>query len=155
MDLTLVLASKGCICTLSSFWIVQSHPPWNEQFQLSPLAGLWGNSSLRLVLGAEPVAERGLIAIQNPHLNSFLLFLFLNTRLPDFFLFVFNFFVEICKKEFLLTIYLWSAKIIGTSKKWLKMFSLSALPPVFLGKREFCIKKSIRVLFITWGLSPF
>lgn len=27
---------------LSSHRIVQSHPPWNEQFQLSPLAQLWG-----------------------------------------------------------------------------------------------------------------
>lgn len=81
-----MLASKVCIRTHSSLWIVQSHPPWNEQFPLSPLAGLWGKLKPEIGLrgvsssraGATSAAASWLLAIQTLHPNTHPWILLLN-----------------------------------------------------------------------------
>lgn len=90
MDLRSVLASKDWIHTLSSLWIVQSHPPWNEQFQLSPLAELWGK--LKPEIGLRGVSSSGagavragasrLLATQTLHPETYLTVYFFQI-LPD------------------------------------------------------------------------
>lgn len=83
-----MLASKDCIHTRSSLWIVQSHPPWNEQFQLIPLAGLWGKLRPEIGLrgvsssraGAVSAGASWLPAIQTLHPNTHPWILLFNYR---------------------------------------------------------------------------